>query len=190
SDHFGKTDNEKIDYVIKLIIKQTEKFNKHIKITDVVFDKTNMVTGISRTISQSRLYNQIKIEKNQKNYYKDSNYEVFEVDEDYYAKQTLAFVQHSSMTEQGRNTTIAQDIFPIMAEYMNLTLLHPNYYYANLPMYYIHLVNKEYSADTIQSNLLILKLMGVFVIDIFEKNISLLNKDFNYFINNYCVQSE
>ncbi|WP_314073352.1 hypothetical protein [uncultured Granulicatella sp.] len=85
-----------------------------------------------------------------------------------------AFVFTSPATkDEGRNITVAQDIFPRLLDYIEHYINSPSYTYANHPFYYISLMNSNIDLQaSILANYARLNLLDFEYIELFPTNVN------------------
>lgn len=100
--------------------------------------------------------------------YTARNFYVYEEDGKILAQRPWIYTMMTSPIEEGRNVFISQSIFPTLIEYMEKFITSPSYEISNHPVYFINIVNKQITAESIIKPLHALALMKICYIDVFN----------------------
>lgn len=181
SDLLGTTQDEIISAVEKKILKKINLRNSKLNVSAIEYGSQNIIQGISRTLYSSYIIDRIETSEEERSFYSDRDYDINFVDGLLYAEKIIAYVLISSTIPEGRNTTTTQQIFPTLTDYISHFLFSPSFGYANLPIYYLNIINEKFTATVMQRRLIEVEQLGIYTIDVFDKNYELYSNNYNDF---------
>ncbi|MGX7395602.1 hypothetical protein [Carnobacterium mobile] len=177
----GSTPDEIISAVEAKIMKKINSFNNKLNISKIEYGNQTIIPGVQRTLYSSYIFDRIKISEDERDYYLQRSYIVNVIHDQLYAEKMIAYVLLSNSIQEGRNTTTTQQIFPTLADYISHFLSSPSFGYANLPIYYLNIINETITSKVMQRRLIEVEQLGIYTIDVFDKNHELYSNDYTNF---------
>jgi len=178
----------KENYMEEKVLGAINTYNPKLKISNIEY--INIQSQFPKAhISKSTglIVEDIHIKDSDKEEYSKMGYYTYEDTKQYYARTIISYVFFTNPTESGRNILVAQSIFPAFMEYMNDFISSPSYTITNLPIYYVNIINKTITAQTIIKPLSALIATGVNYVEIFPTTIdaSKVPRDLESFVKAY-----
>ena len=161
----------KKEYVEKQIIKSINKYNCKLNISEIEYvNINNQFEDIITTSYTGVIVEDIEIQKNEEVKYKEKDCYIWNDEDKCYARKIIIHVFLSPPTEDGRNILFTQSIFPATIDYMIDFIHSPSYTITNHPMYFINIINKRITADTLIKRLESIIATGFEYIEVFDNN--------------------
>ncbi|WP_035033425.1 hypothetical protein [Carnobacterium mobile] len=158
----GSTPDEIISAVEAKIMKKINSFNNKLNISKIEYGNQTIIPGVQRTLYSSYIFDRIKISEDERDYYLQRSYIVNVIHDQLYAEKMIAYVLLSNSIQEGRNTTTTQQIFPTLADYISHFLSSPSFGYANLPIYYLNIINETITSKVMQRRLIEVEQLGIY----------------------------
>lgn len=179
----------KIDYLERKVLKAINLYNHKLKITRIEYgDLNDLFPEVEASKYTGLIIEKQEIIEVEEEDYSRLGYTVREISDQWYAMKIVAYIFFSVPKEKGRNTLVAQSIFPEFIDYMDRFIASPSYTIANHPIYYINIINKEITARTVLKPLAGIIATGIYYVEAFPSTIN--SNDVPYNLKGFVEQYE
>lgn len=172
-------EDQKISWVEQKIIGAINQKNYKLKIENIEYcDIPARFPDFLDSNYAGLIVEEFTISLEMEEYYRSRNYFVYSCDDIVFAQRPWIYIMTTSVTEPGRNVFVSQSIFPTLIDYMSKFLKTSCYEVANHPIYFLNIVKKQVTAQTIMKQIHALALMNVCYIDVFNSTPNVSKKTF------------
>ena len=162
-------EDQKISWIEQKIINAINQKNNKLKIVNIEYcDIKARFSDFLDSNYAGLIVEEFPISFELDEYYRNRNHFVYSCNDIVFAQRPWIYVMTTSVTEPGRNVFVSQSIFPTLIDYMNMFLKSPCYEVANHPIYFLNIVKKQVTAQSIMKQIHALALMNVCYIDVFN----------------------
>lgn len=153
----------------QLLLDCLNNYNKHINVSKIEYSTIKEQFPVFQEGRYTgAIIKQQEISVENQEQWIDEGYSIVERAEKIYARRIVIYLFFTSSTEGGRNVMISQNIFPELIEYMKTYLDSPSNTIANHPIYFVNIVRRKITANSIVKRLAGLKSMGVNYLELFD----------------------
>lgn len=169
--------NKKILDIENRLIERIRAFNHNLTIDEIKYTKLNdLFPNLHNGTYTGLIVEEKNINREELDYYKrKKDVAIVSENEEIVIYKVLFYVFLSAPTEEWRNTLFTQSIFPELIDYMADSLEYPTYAFANHPMLFINIINKELTASSLIKRIKGIIAMGMHYIELFPKTIDSSN---------------
>lgn len=182
--------NKKILDIENRLAERIHKFNHNLVIDEIKYVKLNdLFPKLHNGTYTGLIVEEKDISREELDYYtRKKDVAIISENNKILIYEVLYYVFLSAPTEEWRNTLFTQSIFPELIDYMAESLEYPTYTFANHPMLFINIINKELTASSLIKRIKGIIAMGLHYIELFPKTIesSNVSVDFASYLHD-CV---
>ncbi|MBP1971344.1 hypothetical protein J2Z83_003483 [Virgibacillus natechei] len=163
----------KQSYVEQQVLKSINTYNPKLKVKKVEY--INLRTQFPQVrVSKftGLIVEDVEIQKEDETRFSNAGYFVWEINNKLFARKIVNYVFLSEYKEKGRNVLFSQSIFPAIIDYMGDFLSSPSYTIANHPIYFINIMNKEITAQSLLKRLAGIVAVRFEYIEVFAETIN------------------
>lgn len=186
----------KEEYVEEKVITAINKYNPKLNITKVEYANLNdQFSQIHSSKFAGLIVEDKEIQVVEKEKYSRLGCYIWNENNRWFARRILVYVFFTIPKEESRNILVAQSIFPELIDYMGDFLSSPSYTIANHPVYFVNIINKNITAQSIIKPFAGIIAAGIDYIEVFPTTINpkIVPKDVEGFVKKYepdCKKSD
>lgn len=163
----------KQEYLEQEVLEAINTYNPKLKLTKVEY--TNLRTqfpDVQPSKFTGLIVEDIEIKETEQGRYSQLGYFIWDDSTEWFARKIVMYVFLTNPKEESRNILVAQTIFPAFIDYMNDFINSPSYTIANHPIYFINIINKTITAQSVLKPLAGIIAAGINYIEIFPTTIN------------------
>lgn len=158
-------------YVEDKIIKSLNEYNYKLNISSIEYDDIqNQFKNIRTSDFTGVIIEEIEIKEIEKGRYDSDEFFVLNTQDKWFVRSIVAYIFLSDSNESGRSSLFTQSIFPATIDYMLDFISSPSYTIVNHPTYFVNIINKKITANSLIKRLASFIVLGFEYIEVFNNN--------------------
>lgn len=159
-------------YVKQCVLNAINSCNPKLNITEVKYiNLTDQFPQVNKSFHTGLIVEDIEINQVDKARYNNNGNYVWDKHGKCFARKIVSYVFFSQPTEKSRDI-LPQSIFPPIIDYMSDFIASPSYTIANHPIYYINIMNKRITAESLIRELAGFVALGFYYIEVFTNSLN------------------
>lgn len=158
-------------YVEDKIIQSINEYNYKLNISSIEYDDIqNQFKDIRTSDFTGVIIEEIEIKETEKDRYDNEKYFLLNSGDKWLVRRILTYVFFSDSNESSRSSLFTQSIFPTTIDYMMDFISSPSYTIVNHPIYFVNIINKKITANSLIKRLASFIVLGFEYIEVFNNN--------------------